>query len=275
MPPSPCYGPSPPPLTSSTPASTTSSTTSPGMSPSPRPTPTPTSGRSSPSRPTARIYAWLVIASSAALAATLDLVELAFCCSNEMLSRVVCQLVLKPARMAYVLTYATAGPLRYALAVKPLPGPAPYTLNFLEPHDLEKSPKLPPKSNGGPKSNWWLLDCGKRYSLCPAWACFPACATAGARAAGAGAAAFWLGFPPACGVSPPPPPGSVAPPARGKAPLAYALQVQRTHALQARHALPPQSRPPGLDRPPARGSARQAGRTRRPLEGATYLRGCH
>ena len=62
---------------------------------------------------------------TAALAATLDLFELAFCCADEMLSRVVCLLVMKPARMAYVLTSVTAGPLRYMLAVRQLPSPAP------------------------------------------------------------------------------------------------------------------------------------------------------
>ena len=42
--------------------------------------------------------------------------------------------------------------------------------------------------------------------------------------------------------------------ARGKAPLAFALQVRRV--------LPPQQRPPGLNHPRARGSARQSGRKR-------------
>ena len=44
----------------------------------------------------ASIYARLVVASSAALAATLDRFELAFCCADEMLPRVVSRLVLKP-----------------------------------------------------------------------------------------------------------------------------------------------------------------------------------
>ena len=50
-------------------------------------------------------------------------------CADEMLSRVVCLLVMKPARMAYILTSATgtAGPLRYVLAVRQPPSPAPYT----------------------------------------------------------------------------------------------------------------------------------------------------
>ena len=46
--------------------------------------------------------------------------------------------------------------------------------------------------------------------------------------------------------------------ARGKAPLAYALQAQR------------EARPPGLDRPPAYGSARQAGRKAPTKESPTF-----
>ena len=43
----------------------------------------------------ASIYARLVVASSTALAAALDLSKLAYCCADKMLSRVVCLLVLK------------------------------------------------------------------------------------------------------------------------------------------------------------------------------------
>ena len=107
-----------------------------GSSLLPPPSPPPCRHHYSP----ASIYARLVIASSAALAVTLDLIELVACQADEMLSRAIRRMVLKPARMAYIMTSVTAGQLRYAFAVRPLPGPAPYELDFLE------SPKMPPTS---------------------------------------------------------------------------------------------------------------------------------
>ena len=97
----------------------------------------------------ASIYARLVVASSVALAATLDLFELAFCWADEMLSisHRFPRLVLKPARMAFVLTSAAAGPLRFVLTARLLPSPVPYELYLLE------SPKSPPKSWRRPIGN--------------------------------------------------------------------------------------------------------------------------
>ena len=76
----------------------------------------------------ASIYARLVVASSVALAATLDQLERTVCCepADEMLSRIVSWLVLKPARIAYFLTSPTVRPLRRA---------APYELYFQGPSE--------------------------------------------------------------------------------------------------------------------------------------------
>ena len=94
----------------------------------------------------ASIYARLDVASSVAITATLDQLERTVCCADEMLSRVVSWLVLKPARVAYVLT----SPM-----VRPLRSPAPYELYFQGPSDQGKGSRLPPNSNR------WLLDRGK------------------------------------------------------------------------------------------------------------------
>jgi hypothetical protein len=167
---------------------------------------------------------------SAALAVTLDLIELAVCYVEEMLSRVARRLVLKPARMAYIMTSVTAGPLRYAFTVRPLTGPAPYELDFLE------SPKLPPqfwRQPTLPARNRWLLDSGKHYSLGPGRGSQPR-------------EEDWL--------------------RTGEA-AARLHTTLLAHALQAR-ALP--ARPPGLAAPPARGSARHAWRKRPTAESPTF-----
>ena len=165
------------------------------------------------------------------------------------------------------MTSATAGPLRYVLAVRPLPGPAPYELDFL------KSPKLPPKpqilerSIHAPGAQP-VAPRLRQALLSRLWARFPGLCVED-----------WRGsFQPA----PPlahalrahvlPPPGSAALPARGSAPLegwrgSCPPAPPLTHALQAR-ALP--VRPPGLAAPFARGSARQAGRKVPTAESPTF-----